>query len=86
MGSRPKSWRFATMLTVALEVAQSIASNSHISEDVAKHVLISQMLSGSRPGPIFNVEVRYTLSVLNGPCSELLLDGYVQSKQKPMKT
>ena len=80
MGSRPKAWRFATILTVPPEVAQSIASNSHILEDVVKRVLISQILNGSRPDPIFNVEVRYKLSDLRSPCSELPLDGYVQSK------
>ena len=83
MGSQPKSWRFATILTVPPEVAQSISSNSHISEDVVKRVLISQILNGFRPDAIFNVEVRYKLSDLNGPCAELPLDGYVQSK-KPL--
>ena len=82
MRSRHYSWHFATKLTLPHDVAQSIPSNSHIPEDVVKRVLTSQILNGSRPDAICNIEVRYKLSELNGPCTELPLDGYVQSKQK----
>lgn len=80
MSCRHKSWCFVTKLTIPPDVAQSIASNSHTSEDAVKRVLTSQILNESCPQPIFNVEVRYKLSDLNCPCAELPLDGYVKSK------
>jgi hypothetical protein len=82
METRAKSWHFATILKLPPEVEHSIACNSHISEDVVKRVLKSQILNGLRPDPIFSVQVRYKLSDLRNPSSELPLNGYVQSKQK----
>ena len=82
METRAKSWHFATKLNLPPEVEHSIACNSHISEDVVKRVLKSQILNGVRPDPIFSVQVRYKLSDLLNPSSELPLNGYVQSKQK----
>ena len=79
MSCRHKSWCFATILNVPPDVAKSIASDSHVLEDVVRRVLTSQILNGSRPESIFNIEVRYKLSDLNGPCADLPLDGYVKS-------
>jgi hypothetical protein len=78
METRAKSWHFATILNLPPEVEHSIACNSHISEDVVKRVLKSQILNGLRPDPIFSVQVRYKLSDLRNPSSELPLNGYVQ--------
>jgi hypothetical protein len=35
---------------------------------------------GSRPDSIFKIELRYKLSDLNGPCTIIPVDGYIQSK------
>ena len=80
METRAKSWHFATILNLPPEVEHSIACNSHISEDVVKRVLKSQILNGLRPDPIFSVQVRYKLSDLNASCSILPVEGYIQSK------
>ena len=85
MSSRHKSWHFASILTVPPDVAQSITSDPQCSEDAIKRVLTSQILSrtdGSRPDSIFKIELRYKLSDLNGSCSVLPVDGYIQSKLK----
>jgi hypothetical protein len=78
---RHKSWRFKSLLTVTPDLAQCI-HDIHRSEDAFKRILSSQILNGSRPDHLVNVEVRFARSDLNHGCSELPLEGYVQSKLK----
>ncbi len=66
-------------------MAQSITRDPQCSEDAITRVLTFQILSrtdGSRPDSIFKIELRYKLSDLNGSCSILPVDGYIQSKLK----
>ena len=76
-----KTWRFKSLLSVTPELAQCIC-DIHSSEDALERILSSQILNGSRPDHIVNVEVRFARSDLNQTCSELPLEGYVQSKEK----
>jgi hypothetical protein len=76
---RHTSWRFKSLLTVTPELAQCI-NDIHHSEDALKRILSSQILNGCRPDHLVNVEVRFARSDLNHGCSELPLEGYVQSK------
>ena len=76
---RHTSWRFKSLLTVTPELAQCI-NDIHRSEDAFKRILSSQILNGCRRDHLVNVEVRFARSNLNHGCSELPLEGYVQSK------
>ena len=78
---RHTSWRFKSLLTVTPDLAQCI-NDIHRSEDALKRILSSQILNGCRPDHLVNVEVRFARSDLNHGCSELHLEGYVQSKLK----
>ena len=63
---RHKTWRFASLLLVTPDLSQCIA-DAHRSADVVKHHLLSQLILNSPlPDHIFNVEVRYRLSDLDG--------------------
>ncbi len=74
--SRHNSWRFKLLLPITPDFAQCI-NDIHRSEDALKRILSSQILNGSRPDHLVNVEVRFARSDLNHGCSELLLEGYV---------
>ena len=76
---RHTSWRFKSLLSVTPELAQC-SNDIHRSEETLKRILSSQILNGSRPDHLVNVEVRFARSDLNHGCSELPLEGYVQSK------
>ena len=79
---RHKTWRFKSLLSVTPELTHCINDDIHRSEDALKRILSSQILNGSRPDHIINVEVRFARSDLKPGCSELPLEGYVQSKEK----
>jgi hypothetical protein len=76
---RHKSWRFRSLLTITPDLARCI-DNIHRSEDALKRILSSQILNGSRPDHLVNVEVRFARTDLNHGCSELPFEATFSQK------